>query len=91
MAKKKKKGNAKRSKVATLSSHALFNEADALLELAEDTLRRLDGTRQEKNSVKKYVGVLRKVHGPIADLCGIIEGGNPMFHDFKVKPIKPRG
>jgi hypothetical protein len=83
---KKKKGNTKRSKMVRVTARGLFNQSDTLLEFAENVvLKRFAGTPNEKKDLKKFIGRIKTIQRKIAESCRVVKGGNPMFHDFRIK------
>jgi hypothetical protein len=84
---KKTKGNTKRSKTVKVSSRDLFDESETLRDFAENfVLKNFDGTSNERKALKKYIGRIKTIQRKIAESCRVIKGGNPMFHDFRIKP-----
>jgi hypothetical protein len=68
-----------------IDTHGLFQESEKLIGFAQNVLDKLDGSKKEKADLQKFLAALDDVQSSIKGACEKMEGGNPMFHDFKIK------
>jgi pantothenate kinase type III len=68
-----------------VSTHELFQASEELRTFAQAVRDKLDGTATEKANLGKFLATIDDIQGLIKEACEEIEGGNPMFHDFKIK------
>ena len=70
---------------ARVSTHDLFQASEELMAIAQNVRDKLDGTKREKANLGRFVKALGRIQSSITEACQTIDGGNPMFHDFKIK------
>lgn len=85
-AKKTVKKNRAASRVRRVNTHKMFDASKNLKNDAQEVLDKLEGTPEQAERLKKFIAELEDIQLSIKGACETIEGGNPMFHDFKVKP-----